>query len=1347
MPNRYESSEHIGSIYTDKTNGLVWVTNASSKMTCYDLNSMQAVDYTTNGDYNRIYQSFRQYADGMWMWSGDFGLRHVAYKDGKFFKYDYNVSNHALPSNDIKDITEDRNHAMWVATTKGLVRIGVDNRARTIIGNINILAVKTWRDKVFAFTVGNHILTFSLQGRKLREDVLPASLGHISILRTNIMWQGKWLMFSPNGGYVYNSHDSKFSRPADIQILRATMQQPVPGFQFIADRSGRLWMFPDKGDMKILNLVKNAQFPPEKGHIYFPAIDKRGVIWIGTYCGGLYSYNIHNGVVGRYSMFDKNPLIDDNYVLCTMVDNHGDVWVGTEYGGISCIYKKGNLPGKYIPLNDTPQNVWENTLMSINVRRSGQCVVSTKSEAVYSFDYKTNNTRHAGVLYPGISSICTDKNGHEWIGTKGNGIYIDGVHYSAENSEHHFISDDIYDIVCDKHGRVWIATWRKGLALCKETNAKQLRFDYFLLGDNNANRIHDLEMADDGELWIGSSGGLFHVDTNKGNVKVGDITKSAYGKGKADNWPIIAVKSARRGELWIGLTNSLLRCQLDKNNKINEVKTLDHASGIAGNTISSIEEDQYGYLWVSTDNGLSRIDQKTMIVDNIRVSDRPLENNFMPNASLHLSDGRLLFGSANGLVVVSPPKNIKHDKAKAKLAITNIEINGRSVLEGDTDGRVLYNLFTKGRLILSNDERSIDIYFSNFDYKNINEAVYQYYIEGIDHSWHMPMASNHVAYNGLVPGHYIFHVRTKEGKGWSEEKILKIHIRPPFYNTWIAWLFYLFVAIAVAYYLYHNWNVRFKLRQRVYIEKELANFRIGFFTHIAHEFRTPLSIIVGGVQRLDEQAKALKGDAPVALRIVKRGAQRLERLVNELIKFRKVSTDNMRLHVEQGDVVEFVRNICHDFWDMSQQKRQRLTFIPFTKSYGMVFDRDAVEHVVYNLVSNAVKYTPEEGTIAVKVSLDRGDEPEVTDRLVIAVEDNGPGIEPSQAEHLFEPFMHGYASQGGMGIGLYMAKSMATLHHGSLKYNDVSPHGSLFTFSLPAHDEYSVEEHQKVESDDAENGYGGTGDRIEAMIKEIAPKAMNDITVTVIEDDPDMMEQIKGELGEYFHIEGFMNGLSGYEAVRRIKPALVVCDVMLPDKNGYDVVRDIRRSPETRNIPVIMLTALDDDIHQMKGYSVGADDYMTKPCNYKMLVVRVAQLIKWSREREAQKGEEKQEISSDRTVAQPIVTSKADSRFLDQLDELIGSNMQNPDFTVDRLAEKLCMGRTTFYGRVKELTGVSPNKYLLNRRMQTAAELLKEGRYNVSEVCYKVGFVNISYFSKKFKQHFGVLPSKYINFA
>lgn len=423
----------------------------------------------------------------------------------------------------------------------------------------------------------------------------------------------------------------------------------------------------------------------------------------------------------------------------------------------------------------------------------------------------------------------------------------------------------------------------------------------------------------------------------------------------------------------------------------------------------------------------------------------------------------------------------------------------------------------------------------------------------------MPTASNHVAYNGLGSGHYVFHVRTKEEKGWSEEKILKIHIRQPFYNTRIAWLFYLFVAIVVACYLYHNWNVRFKLRQRVYIEKELTNFRINFFTHIAHEFRTPLSIILGGIQRLDEQTKTLNGNSPVALRIVKRGAQRLERLVNELIKFRKVSTDNMRLHVEQGDIVEVVRNICHDFMDMSQQKRQILSFIPFTKSYSMVFDYDAVEHVVYNLVSNAVKYTQEEGTITVKVSLDHGEESEVTDKLAITVEDNGAGIDPSQAEHLFEPFMHGYASQGGMGIGLYMAKNMATLHHGSLKYNGVRPHGSRFIFTLPVHDEYSIEEHQKAGNDETEAVFGGAEDKVEAMVREIAPKAMNDITVIVIEDDPDMMEQIKGELGEYFHIEGFMNGSSGYEAVRRIKPALVVCDVMLPEKNGYDIVRDIRK--------------------------------------------------------------------------------------------------------------------------------------------------------------------------------------------
>lgn len=1331
-PNKNDVSEHIGNLYTDKKNELIWVTTAASRVACYDMNTMQTVDYTACGDYDRIFQVFRQQTDGMWMWSREFGLRHVAYSDGRFAKYDYTLANRDLPSNTVNDITEDRNHTTWVATTKGLTRIGADHVAHTVIIGRNISSVKTWHDKAFAFA-DDHVLVFSLQGRKLREDALPMVMGRIGSLRANIMWQGKWLLYSLDGGFSYDTQSGLFSKPANIQMQKASIQNSIPGCQFLADRSGKLWMFPDKGDIRMLNLVEHAKFPPAKGHIFFPAIDRKGVIWIGTYCGGLYSYDTRDGQVESYSMFDDNPLIDDNYVLCTMVDRDDNLWVGTDYGGVACLYRKGNPAARYIPLNDKTRNEWESALMSVNIRRSGQCLVSTRGDAVYTFDYKTNRVSYDGTLASGIKTVCTDNNGHEWIGTRGDGIYVDGVQYSLESQDHRFVSDNVSDMLCDKMGRVWIATWRNGLALCSDTGSPTLRFLSFLLGDNNSNRINDLELGSDGILWIGTNGGMFYVDTNKKTICRADIRKAGYDEGGYANQTIVMIKKTSKNYLWLRLRNGLVRCELDGHNQIKSARSINHSSGIAGNVIKSIEEDRYGYVWASTDNGLARIDQRTMIADNLWVSDRPMENNFTDNASLRLPDGRLLFGTVNGLVVVAPRRDLETDNGKHALSITNIEVNGGSILDGDKDGKTIRDFLGGGKITLGSDERSVDIYFSNFDFKNINEAAYQYYLEGIDHTWRMPTTINHAGYNGLEPGHYVFHVRAKENGGWGAEKVLKIHIRQPFYNTWLAWVLYLLFLTVAVYYLYHNWSIRFKLRQRMYVEKQLTEFRLNFFTHIAHEFRTPLSIILGALGKLEQQSKASGGNAPSALRTVKRGAQRLSRLVNELIKFRKVSTDNMRLHVEDGDMVEFVRSICHDFWDTSQQKRQQLVFTPFAKSFTMPFDHDAVEHVVYNLVSNAVKYTPEEGCISVRMNLD-----EQKSRIVITVEDNGPGIVPTQASHLYEPFMHGYASQGGMGIGLYMAKSMAELHHGSLDYQAVEPHGSRFTFCLPSHDEYSNEEHAEARREDDKTGSDEAGAKMEALVKEVAPKAMNDITVVVIEDDPDMMEQIKGELGVYFHIEGYMNGMTGYEAVVRIKPALVVCDVMLPDKNGYDIVKDIRRNAETKSIPVVMLTALDDDLHQMRGYNAGADDYMTKPCNYKLLVVRAAQLIKWSKERTATSGE-----TNDSATDAAVVVSKADRRLLDEMDALIDGNMEDPNFTVDKLAEMLHVGWTTFYGKVKELTGESPNKHLLNKRMQTAAQLLEDGRYNVSEVCYKVGFVNTSYFSNKFKQYYGVLPSKY----
>jgi CheY-like chemotaxis protein/anti-sigma regulatory factor (Ser/Thr protein kinase) len=420
-----------------------------------------------------------------------------------------------------------------------------------------------------------------------------------------------------------------------------------------------------------------------------------------------------------------------------------------------------------------------------------------------------------------------------------------------------------------------------------------------------------------------------------------------------------------------------------------------------------------------------------------------------------------------------------------------------------------------------------------------------------------------------------------------------------------------------------------------------------------------------------------------------------------------------------------------------------MTFMPFAKHHIMLFDKQMMETMTYNLLSNAIKYTPEKGSIAVKIKRESQDG---KDFIAITVEDNGPGISKEQQANLFQPFMHGNVSTGGMGIGLYTSHRMASLHHGSLEYKRVGG-ASLFTIKVPdTENEYSENEHKRSLALDTTYQKQEYND--EQILREPLPDSFNDITIAIIEDDYDMMEQISSEVAKYFHVNRYLNGQSALESItadNAKQPALIICDAMLPDMEGFDIVKQLKSDADTAHIPIIMLTALNDERHQLRCYEAGGDDYMVKPCNFRLLIGRAVQLIQKNSKKQNAKPVNNETVVAATTSPQhpSIIISAADKHFIDRLNIIISQHLGDSELNVDMMAEKMSMGRTKFFNKTKELTGMSPNKYLQNERMRVAADLLKNGELTVSEVSYKVGIQDASYFNKCFKAHYGVVPSKY----
>lgn len=648
-----------------------------------------------------------------------------------------------------------------------------------------------------------------------------------------------------------------------------------------------------------------------------------------------------------------------------------------------------------------------------------------------------------------------------------------------------------------------------------------------------------------------------------------------------------------------------------------------------------------------------------------------------------------------------------------RAVITDLAINGISIYEAENEQFLTKALNYTREISLPHDKNSLNIHFSNFDYPHIQNAMYQYYLEGIDNTWRPMTSINHTEFSDLNPGSYTLHIRTRIGSNqWSEETLLHITICQPWYNTVWAWCIYLRIICGAGVLYYRSWLRNFELNQQIALEKQMSDFRINFFTHISHEFRTPLAIIQSAVEKMMTKGEGYASKNNI--NTLSRGTKRLQRLINQLMEFRKINTGNMKLNVEKGEIIGFVRAIFNDLYTVAKQKDVTMNFTPWTSNHEMLFDQEKVETIVYNLLSNAVKYTPDKGIISVKLYLENN-------IVFFSVEDNGPGIKPEREADLFKPFMHGYASKGGMGIGLYTAHQMAEIHKGSLTYErSLDLGGSRFCLALP-NDAGKYQPEDIIEKK-APDDHSIDKDEIEMIVKEMTPKAINNVTVMVIEDDPDMLDQIKSELSVYFHVETFMNGKTGYENIRKIKPALLISDIQLPEMiaQALQFVAMELKAKQQAEEKAQQEKALGQETTLKENAPLEKAEQSS--CGEVILVKPVKELKK---------------------NEPTLLMSTLDKKFKDKLEAIVAQHIGDNNFNVDRLAELLCLGRTTVYNRTKSIMGVSPNIYIQNERLRIAAKLLLEGEYTVSEISEKVGFSDSTYFYKCFKNKFGIAPSKY----
>jgi len=1368
---------HIAVMSMDTCHHLLWVRTAVSNVACYDLRRGRFVDYTGRGEPARAYAKWLLARDGsLWLYHSEHGVRHVRVGREGFTTTDYTRQNSGLKTHQANNIVEDSLGNVWLGTTRGVLRVGADGRSTLLLADCNIVAS--------AVADGRTLLFVSRDGRvacldsdgtqryvKFSDPLLSASAGRITC---SLVWHGEWMLFTDGPTLAIDPATGQCRLSPELQVRGAHVQGSTGGCHFLADDEEALWMLCPDGGVVRQSLIRHQGLVrlSISGRPYHVAQGADGRFFVATRGNGLFVLSPEGQVERHVLPGDGTGLLPTEMLQNVYVDRTGCIWLPTDEVGVCCLKPTLGVSVERLRPDASRQGERTNMIHALALTSQGQLACSFGRDWLQVFGHDLQPQTRATQQPNVVRAMIIGPNDRQWLGTL-DGLYLDGQQVGDALTPGRRLR--VNAMVEDARGRVWAGCWNDGLLVFAKQEGEWRCVARLMQGSANELRIRNMQLRPDGRLWIASHNGLYCIDTKKERLEEKDFLVYNPEHGNFPYKELLCVYAATDGCLWVcARGGDLTCCRPDGQGFTFTTYSAQHGIGL--NDVVSVTEDSLHRIWAGCSDGVVSIDPATGQVDNRQLSANVLENACRECCALTLPDGRIVFGTLDGMAVVTPLDDTSSRAEKGALAITDVRVNGTSLIaETDTtDDDLAASLLTGGALRLPHHRNTLTICFSTLNFARNESTVYQYYMEGVDREWGSTLTNHDVTYANLKPGKYVFHVRTMLSDQQWDEQQLRIEVLQPWWYTWWAWTLWLLMAAVAAYHLFANARERFRMRQQIQMERERNEFRAQFFTNIAHEFRTPLAIIQGAVEKISDS----KGGAPSkdTLQTLKRGTGRMSRLVNMFLEYRKISTGNRRLRVSQGDLVTFVRNIHTDFWPVAERKDIRFTFSSEERRLEMPFDHSAVETIVYNLLGNALKYTPQHGTVALEIRLSAGRQPsgqaleDATRWVKLVVTDNGPGISAEQRRQLFKPFMHGFASQGGMGIGLYSAHQLAQSHKGSLTYQETVGGGATFTLTLPADStpyepaDYLPEGATRGLRDLANSNIGR-----EQMVQQVLPPAMNeDITVAVVEDDADLLQQLKTELSAYFKVDAYMDGREALEGLTSSPPSLVLSDVMLPDTNGFDLVRQLRAQASTARIPVIMLTALSDDEHQIRAYKAGADDYMVKPCNFQLLLLRITQLIKWyaqppasvgavegDRAADAARGTSGQAPDADGAqetagtpmgVAEPgrpVITNIVDKRLLERMQMQVVAHLGEEDFGVNELAEALRMGRTKLFGKTRELLGITPNKYIQNERLRAAEALLLEGELNISEVAYKVGFADNAYFSKLFRQTYGVSPGQY----
>lgn len=1280
----------------DVTYKKLWVYSSSERLTCLNM-----VDGKEEKYYQEVeklhFTNWKLVCDGMfWLWGAKDGAMLVDYRSGSFLTRRFaqaEIGSSRVPLID----SLDKDNVVLCTTDK--VFLYSEGRLFCIAKGMRMSRTRPFHHKMLMVSEKGDVYVLR-QGKLQRFSHVAYVDGEVAT--GDLLMGNRWILFTNRRSFSIDVRTG--------EVAECEGEWLIPNGRVLTDNKGRKWIYNKTGVLRLVRqdkLVPLILFPQqttnyidyERFHI---VEDNHGLIWISTYGKGLFVFN-QDLTQSQHFVADKlgESPIASNYLLGIIADRHDGVWVSSEYGGVSHIQVMDKGVERIYP-NGEGNMDFSNVVRMVKKMNDGTVMVGTRAGSLYHYSADMNQVLGKSHFDSNVYGIVQMPNGETWIGTRGKGIYgAKGLDFKDRN---------VFCMASDAKHRMWIGTFGKGLSLVYPRK-DGYGVKTFFVDSVGLNEVRCMVIDKHGVLWCGTSGGLIRIPVDE------FVKDASRYKTYVRDYEIRDVIVDRQGRLWLSASGDGL-VQVEPGDGETEPKfyVFNTSNGLVNNLVQSVVDTPDGNLWISTQQGVTAWNARKKSFENYMFSRNPMGNVYNENSAVCLDDGRVVLGGNYGLTIIQPSR-LSHVSGLTDVVFTSYPYSDE--------------------ITLTYEQRSLNIHFSTLDYSDVRNVKYTYRLEGFDQAWSQPSSTPWAAYQKLPAGKYLLHVKACTSDGtWGKESTLVIRIKPPFYLTYWAIMIYVLLVLGVIILVVkfvHDKNV---LRNRIRLEQELTRYKLVFFTNIAHEFRTPLTLMQGSLEKEKRIMKANRWQTELekTIRVMDKSVQRMLRLIDQLLEFRKMQAGKLKLSLQETDAVMFVKAICRMFDDAAESKEIAYSFESSEPAHAMFLDQQMIDKVVFNLLSNAFKYTPAKGTISVSLSF--------TDVLTIRVADTGVGIPQEKRAQFFSRFMQSSYTGESFGIGLHLTHELVRTHHGEITYQENEGGGSVFVVTIPLQkdcyeaSDFLVKNSPILKADLTKERDGQEEKTTDAVPS--APSApLNRRTILLIEDDNDVREFLLSELESCFDLKVASDGKAGIAMAKELDVDLIVSDVMMPGMNGFELTKRLKNSFETSHIPIILLTALSTDENVLEGTESGADAYITKPFSPQLLMARILQLLN-QREILRQKfGKVPQEIRS------AMLRNEQDSLFVKRLDSIVYSRLGEQDLSADKVAGLLHLGRTIFYKKVRGTTGYTPNEYIRVIRLRKAAELLKEGEKNVSEVAYAVGFDNPYYFSKCFKEQFGMPPSQY----